>query len=99
MDPNSPLHDIDEAYCHVLTESFRNYKYGYARTTMAVYFSTTPVPESNAYPTAVNNLDGMKLLKDGCCMVMLDERHRSHFVEMLSDIYGVEWAADPLRIC
>lgn len=47
----------------------------------------------------MHNINGMKLLKDGYCMFILDGRHCCHSVEMLRDKEGINWAAEssPMR--
>lgn len=55
---------IDEAHYRALAESFHDYDYNHARGLMKVYFSFTVNPERRTHATAVQNIDGIKLLKD-----------------------------------
>lgn len=40
-------------------------------------------PQGATYATDVHKVDGMELLREGYCVVMLDDRHRRRYVEIL----------------
>lgn len=48
-----------------------------------VYFFSTVNPEDEPYATALHNVEEMKVLKDGYCMVIVNGHHQRHSVEML----------------
>lgn len=81
--PNNVLNDINEAYCHAPAEPFHKCYYDYARIIMSAYVYTTAIPEVVNYATAAPNLDGIKSLKGGCCMVLIDGHHWLCSVEIL----------------
>lgn len=60
-----------------------------------VYFYFSATAESTTYATAVYNIDCMKLLTDGYCMVMMNGPHPRYSVKMLKYAGGVKWAANP----
>lgn len=60
------------------------------RRIMTVWFSSTISTEGAIYATAVNNVDGLKLLEDVYFIFMLDGRHWRDFSELPRDEDGVE---------
>lgn len=66
---------------------------------MTVCFYSIVTPEGLTYPTAVQNVDDVKLLKDGYFTVMLDGCYRSSYVDIFWDEDDVDWVAEPLRMC
>lgn len=73
-DPCNSLCDIDDGSCHTPPKCFCNSKYCYPWAVMIVYFFSTINVEGARYTTAVHAVDGMKLVKQGYCMLMLDVR-------------------------
>lgn len=57
---------------------------------MTVYFSTTINPEGAIYATTAHNMNGLKFLKDGYFMVMLDGHHPHRSLEVLRTEDGVD---------
>lgn len=45
----------------------------------------------------MHTVDGMRVLKESYCMVMLNDRHRRHFVEMLRNTDRMKSTLAPLR--
>lgn len=71
LDPNNLLRDINESHCCALGDSFRSCNYEYLRGIILAYFFYTVNYERSTYATAVQKFNGMKLLKDGYCIIML----------------------------
>lgn len=90
VDASNPLGNIDEAHCRALLESFRNYNENYAHRMMTVYFSTRVDPKGATYATAVRSVDGMKMLKYGYRMVIIDACHCRRSMQMIRDENGKE---------
>lgn len=65
---------------------------------MPLYASSTVSYEAATYMTAVHNVDGIKLLKDGSCVFMLYGHHLRRSVEIMRDEDGVDLAVEPLRM-
>lgn len=80
---------MDDANGRTLNELFHNYNYDYARGMKIVCVSSTVNPKGSTYATAEQNIDDMKFLEDGYCMVILDDCHRCCTVVMLGDKKGV----------
>lgn len=85
MNANNPRCDIDEALYRALAVSIRSCKYDYARGTMILYLFTSINIESAIYTTAAHSVDGMRLVKYGYYMVILDRCDRSRSMEMLRE--------------
>lgn len=64
---------------------------------MVMYFPWAVKHKGATYATAVHNVDDMKLLEDGYCLVTLDSGHCRHSVMMLTDRSGVECVPEPPR--
>lgn len=95
---SNSLCNICEAHCRALAMKFRNDNYDYAHSAKAVYSSFTVSREGVTHATDMHNVYGIKLRKDGYCMVMLDGCLRRRYVEMLEVDDGVEYDAEPLGI-
>lgn len=87
---NNPLHEIDSSRCCTMAESFRNYKYDFVRGMMKVYFSNTVNLNGVTCTTAVHNVNGMKLLMDGYCTIMLNWLHHCCSVKISRSKRGVQ---------
>lgn len=66
-----------------LVQPFQDYNEKYVRGTMKVFFYPTVNHEGVTYADAAHNVDDKKLLKDGSCIIMLDEPHPRRFVRLL----------------
>lgn len=95
---DKPLNDINESQFRALSKSFCNCNYDHARRMMTVYNSFTVKANGTTYVTAVHNVEGLKLLKAGYCMVMLDGRYQRRYIKMERDKNCVEWVMEPLRM-
>lgn len=94
--PKSCLRQIDEAHYQPLAGLFRNYKYDYARRLMREYGSSTVNLQRLTNATAVQNINGMKLLEDGYCMVILNKCNLRRSIEKITIEDGVKWDAEAL---
>lgn len=72
FDPNNTQRDINDAHCHALARSIRNYNIYYAHDMVIVHFSFTVNEEGATYATPAHTLDATKLLRDSYYMVMRD---------------------------
>lgn len=63
---------------------------------MKVYFSSKISTEGATYATPVHTGECIECLKDTYCMVLLNERHQCHSIEMLRVENGLEWSPKPL---
>lgn len=97
MDQSNTLLSIAEVHLRALDESFRRYSYDYARDIMITNYNSTVNPEATIYATVVHNFDGVTLLKDAHCMVILDGHHRYPAVRKWRDENSVDWSAEKLR--
>lgn len=61
--------DVDEAYCHDLTESFRNYTSSYARGIRTFYILVVAGLVVAMYDTAAHDVDNIKIFNSECRMV------------------------------
>lgn len=65
---------------------------------MTLYLSSTVNLEDGTYTKEMQAVDGIKLLKDGYCMVMLNGRLRRRYFQMLQN-NEMQWPSVPLRLC
>lgn len=65
---------------------------------MTVYFSYTVSTKGATYAIAVHGVDGMELLKNGYCMLMLDRCYQLRSVKLLEEEYGEEYVAEAARM-
>lgn len=77
----------------MLSESSRNWNYDYARGMKMVYFSGLVNRAGGPYAAAVHPVHGMRLLKDGYCMVMNNGRHWRQSIKMSHHEGDVGWVA------
>lgn len=63
--PDNPLYNNHGAHYQALPELVLNFKYDYRGGMRTVNFFSGPNPEGTTYATAVHNIHGKKLLKDG----------------------------------
>lgn len=64
---------------------------------ITVYISTIINPGSVTYATAVHTVDGVKILKDDYCIVLLDGPLLPRSSEMLRDKNGLQLSVEPLH--
>lgn len=97
-DRNNPLHAINEVHYRAVAVSFCNQNYNYAHSLIIVYVSSSYNPEGATYSTAEHNIEIMKWLENGYCMVNLVGCNWSCSIKMIWDEDAVEWATKPLRM-
>lgn len=98
VDLSHPLreHGIEEVHCCALAQSYYRYTFDYARAITNVYFSAALGLAVVTYATAVHHVDGKKVLKEDCRMVMLDGHHRRLLMKTVKDEDHLMWTAGPL---
>lgn len=84
--------------CNALDLYFYHHTFDCAHGIMNVYFSAAVYPAGVWSATVVHHLDGKKVPKDDCCMVMIDNGHLHHSLKTVRGAEPLAWAAVPLRI-
>lgn len=72
LDPNIPVHDIDDRHCHVIAELLLNSSQFCARGTMTAYFLHADNLGGATCTSAGHKINGKMLLRHGYCMVIFD---------------------------
>lgn len=98
MDREKSFRNFDESHHRVLAVLFHKSKYDWVHGIVTAFFSPAFNRVGTTHAGSLHNMYGKKLLKDGYCKVMLDERHRLRSVKLLRDDNGVSWAPDPLQM-
>lgn len=86
---NSPLRNIDEAYFCAMVKQFRNYGHDYTSGMMPMYFKSTVNLEIIIYAIPTQTVDGMKVLIDGCGLVLLNGLYLGCSFETFPNDYGI----------
>lgn len=70
------LHNINEAHCRALAKSSLNYKYVYTSCMKTLEIFSVTNDGGEAFANAPRNIHELKFLKQGCCLLTVDERNR-----------------------